>query len=569
MRCLSSLCMILCVCALVVACGPSRSGQPGQLTGAQAERPSAPKRIVTAIRGDPHTLVEAVNSAGGGRVAGVREVEQLLNSGLLLTDNEGQLRPLLAEQAPTLENGLWKLSPDGRMETTWTLKPGVRWHDGAPVTTADLVLAGKIAMDKSLTIAQDVAFEYIESIDAVDERTLRVSWKKPFIEADSLFSYTERSRIMPMPSHHLAEVYENDRVNVLQHPALGQEYVGTGPFRLKEWVVGSHMVLQANDRFVLGRPKLDEIEVRFLWDTNVIVANVLSGAVEMTLGAGLTVEQALLTKQQWPGGRVEMPLLTMTGLWPQHINPDPPIVADARFKRALLHALDRQQIVDTFLGGLVPVADSFIAPDHPDFRTVDPLVVKYPYDTRRAVQLIDEFGYTRDADGSYRDASGKKLAVEVRTTAHDLREKLIHVLADYWLRVGVATEPMIIPRQRAADREFRATTQGFDFRFNPPDVTRYHSSQIPLPENNYRGNNSARYRSAELDALLDTYVVTIPKDERARVLAQIMRHMTDQLVVVPLFHDAEPMMVGNRILNVTARRGDAFPGWNAHEWDVR
>jgi peptide/nickel transport system substrate-binding protein len=320
---------------------------------------------------------------------------------------------------------------------------------------------------------------------------------------------------------------------------------------------------------VLGRPKLDELEVRFLWDTNTIVANVLSGAVELTLGAGLTVEQAMLAREQWRGGRVEAPLETMTGLWPQHINPDPPIIADVRFKRALLHALDRQQIVDTFLGGLVPVADSFIAPDHPDFKVIDPLVAKYPYDTRRATQLIDEFGYARDPDGSYRDSSGKKQSVELRTTAHELREKLLFVLQDQWGKVGVATDPVIIPRQRAADREYRATSQSFDFRFNPADVTRYHSNQIPLPENNYRGNNSSRYRSAELDALLDRYVVTIPREERTQVLAQVIKHMTENLVVVPLFHDAEPALVGNRLLNITARRGDAFAGWNAHEWDVK
>src|SRR5206468_290687 len=125
------------------------------------------------------------------------------------------------------------------------------------------------------------------------------------------------------------------------------EFVGTGPFKLRSWVFGSHMVLAANDQFVLGRPRLDEIEVKFLWDTNVIVSNVLSGAVELTIGEGLTVEQAIMARDQWHDGRVEIPLETMTGLWPQFINPDPPVVADVRFRRALLHALDRQQIVDT------------------------------------------------------------------------------------------------------------------------------------------------------------------------------------------------------------------------------
>src|SRR5439155_20765828 len=124
-------------------------------------------------------------------------------------------------------------------------------------------------------------------------------------------------------------------------------------------------------------------------------------------------------------------------------------------------------------------------------------------------------------DGSFAEPGGRKLSVEVRTTAHDLREKLLFVLADYWQQVGVGLDPIVIPRQRAADREYRATSLSFDFRFNPPEVTRYHSNQAPLPENDYRGNNSARYRSPELDALLDQYVITIPKNERVRLLTQI------------------------------------------------
>ncbi len=555
-------------CVLAACAQPTR---PADLQGgaADAQRTRAPKRIMAAIRGDPYTVVDAINAAGGGRVAGVREVEQLLNAGLGVVDTQGQIRPLLAEVIPSLENGLWKLHADGRMETTWRLRPNALWHDGAPFTGADLQFAARIASDAALTIAQDTAFDFVDSVQAPDAHTLTVTWKGPFIEADTLFTRTERSRIMPMARHLLEQAYAEDPTNILQHPYWTQEFVGTGPYRLREWISGSHLVLRANDAFVLGRPRVDEIDVKFLWDTNVIMANILAGSVELTLGAGMSVDQAILVREQWRDGRVDTPLETLTALWPQFINPDPPVVADVRFRRALLHAVDRQQIVDAFLGGLVPIAHSFISPDEPDYRAIDPSVARYEYDPRRAAQMVEGLGYTKGPDGAFRDATGRRLSVEVRTTAHPLRETLQPVLADYWQQIGIGMDPIIIPRQRAADREYRATTLGFDFRFNPPDVTRYHSSLVPLPENNYRGNNSARYRSAELDGLLERYLVAIPKGERLQLLTQIIRHMSDQLVVVPLFHDAEPALVGNRLLNVGARKGDALQGWNAHEWDVR
>ena len=562
---------LLLTVVLAAGCAPgpgSSSAGPGPQSSSQPS--SGPKRILAAIRGDPFTLVDAVNSAGGGRVAGVREVEQLVNAGLGFVDNQGQTRPLLAETMPTLQNGLWKLLPDGGMETTWKLRQNAAWHDGTPFTSADVQFTARVAANPNLTISQDAAVEFLDRVEAPDPYTVVASWKRAFIDADGLFSrVAERARILPMPRHLLEQAYNDDPSTILQHPYWAYEFLGTGPYRIREWVNGSHLVLQANDSYVLGRPKVDEIQVKFLWDTNVVLANVLSGAVELTLGSGLSVDQAILIREQWRAGRVETPLETMTGLWPQFINPDPPAIADLRFRRALLHAVDRQAIVDTFLGGLVPVAHSFIPPDDPDYGVISPHIVRYDFDQRRAAQLIEEVGYTRGPDGGYRDASGRRLVVELRTTAHPLREQLQPVLGEYWGQVGVGLDPVIIPRQRAADREYRATTLGFDFRFNPPEFTRYHSTQIPLPENNYRGNNNARYRSAELDALIDRYLVTIPRDDRVQVVAQAMRHMTENLVVVPLFHDAEPVLIHERLVNAGSRKGDALQTWNAHEWDVK
>ena len=560
---------ILTLLILVLGCAP-----PRQETSTASSQPApvsapGPKRVTAAIRGDPFTIADSINSAGGGRVAGVRDIEQLVNSGLAMTDPGGQLQPVLAEAVPSTENGQWQVLPDGRMRTTWKLRPDVLWHDGSPFSSADLAFTLQVARDKGLTLAQDAALEFIETVETPDPLTLVVTWKQTFIEADTLLTRTERARTLPMARHVLAQPYADDPANLLQHPYWALDFVGTGPYRIQSWILGSHMVLQANDRYILGRPKIDEIEIKFLWDTNVIVSNVLAGAVEMTIGEGLTVEQAIMARDQWRDGRVEIPLETMTGLWPQFINPDPPVVADARFRRALLHALDRQQIVDTFLAGMVPVADSFISSTNPEYAEIQRSVVRYEYDPARARQLIQGLGYTLGADGFFVGPDGRKLSVEVRTTAHELREKLLFVLADYWQKVGVGLDPIIIPRQRAADREYRATSLSFDFRFNPPEVTRYHSNQVPLPENNYRGNNSARYRNPELDALLDRYVVTIPRQDRTRLLAQIINHMTDQLVVVPLFHDAEPVLIGNRLVNVGSKRGDSLQVWNAKDWDVK
>jgi hypothetical protein len=90
-----------------------------------------------------------------------------------------------------------------------------------------------------------------------------------------------------------------------------------------------------------------------------------------------------------------------------------------------------------------------------------------------------------------------------------------------------------------------------------------------LPDNNYIGNNQARYMNREFDSLLDRYYVTIPMSERINVVGQLIHTISDELIVLPLFYGAEPVVIGSRLLNVAARSSSATQAWNAHEWDLR
>jgi peptide/nickel transport system substrate-binding protein len=131
---------------------------------------------VAAIRGYPKSVSTTIDSAGAGSTAGLREVSQLVSVGLTIMGGEGHLIPRLAESVPTLENGLWKLSPDGRMETTWKIREGAQWQDGAPFTAQDLVFTARIAQDRELAIVMDSSFSRVESLEAPDARTLIVRW---------------------------------------------------------------------------------------------------------------------------------------------------------------------------------------------------------------------------------------------------------------------------------------------------------------------------------------------------------------------------------------------------------
>jgi peptide/nickel transport system substrate-binding protein len=253
------------------------------------------------------------------------------------------------------------------------------------------------------------------------------------------------------------------------------------------------------------------------------------------------------------------------------------VVTDVRFRKALMHALNRQEMVETFMAGLVPVAHTFINPSRPELKAIETNLVRYDYDPQRAMRMLEELGYSRGADGMLRDGSQQRLALEVRAPRNlDIQVKSLLSVVDFWQRVGIAAETLVTPTAQQMEREFRANYTAFEIvrqpnELNSSAVTRYHGSESPLPENNYVGTNRTRYRNAEWDGALDRWRSTIPSTERTEALGQIVRHMSDQLNIMGLFYDTEPTLIANRVKNVipNAKELATTPAWNAHEWDVQ
>ncbi len=565
----------LTVFMLLAGCAapPSRpAGQQSADAGAQ-QRVTTPKRVTVAIRGNPPNLGRERTHPSGSvsSVPGLDGLTELVHAGLTRPNNQGVQLPQLAEAVPTLENGLWKLLPDGHMETTWKIRPTARWQDGQPVTTDDLIFTTQVEQDKELPIPANAMYEMIDRIETPDRRTIVVTWKQPFIEADQLFSY---AAALPLPKHLLERPLAEDKANFFGISYWTNDFVGAGPFRVKDWAMDSHVVLTANPDYVLGRPKLDELEVRFIADPTTLMANVLAG-VEMTVGRALSLDQALQVKDQWREGSFLLRSRAWAPINAQFMNPTPAIVSDARFRQAMLQAIDRQLLVDTIMAGQTSIAHSWVSPENPEYKAIEGSIVKYEFDPRRSVQMIEGLGYRRGSDGFFVDGSGQRLTVELRTTVQNpIHTPTTATVANLWEQIGVGVEQNLVSPQLAQDREYRANFPAFELvqtgnGLNTRDVRKYHSNSIATAENRYTasGNNS-RYSNPEIDAAIERYGTTIPFDDRMQALAKIVNVQTTNLSVMGLMFSTEPTMVSNRLRNVTARSERATEAWNAHEWDV-
>jgi peptide/nickel transport system substrate-binding protein len=479
---------------------------------------------------------------------------------------------MLLETLPTVENGLWKVFPDGRMEVTWRLRPGIKWHDGVPMTVDDLRFTLDVYRDREIGLVAIPSLALVEAVDVRDGQTAIVKWEKPFIDADLYFS-SAASRLptmWPLPRHILEQPFQENKAGFLNLPYWNEAFVGAGPFKMQEWVAGSYAILSANAEYVLGRPKLDQIEVRFFQDRSPLKAALLAGAVHVPIGRGLNADDALQIRSNSQEVKVQLggTLSGVLPIYPQFIDPDPPIVANPQFRRALLMAIDRQELTDTLNNGLAPVAHSWVQADQPEGRAIEGRIVRYAYDARAAAQMIEALGFTRGADGNYQASDGAKLSIGLLT--HE--QNSFHVptslsVQTHWQRLGVDVQLDVLPVARATDLRARALFPSFILLskgvLRGPEAY-FTQRQIPRQENNFFGGNASRYGSAELDGLVERYSRTIPFADRMAILGDMVHQQTDQVTMLPLFFQGTAFILGSpRLKNVL---GDQV--WNAHLWEL-
>jgi peptide/nickel transport system substrate-binding protein len=561
---------IMLAVLLMAACAPARPSPSGD--GASAPTaPSGPKRIVVGVQTEINALATRMVRSGAGTRPGLTEIEQLVNAGLTQLDHANALAPELAEAVPSTANGLWKVFPDGRMETTWKIREGAVWQDGKPFTAEDLVFTVAAGQDPELPLLRNSSLALVEKASAPDPRTFVIEWKQPFIEADSIFAATTGVQHLPLPKHILEGPLTENKAVYETLPYWSTEFVGLGPWRLHEWTLGQSVVLRANDRFALGKPKIDEIELRSYPDPNVLEAAMLSEAVDLPLGTSRSTsfDMAQDLQARW-SGKVSFSPGNVLSFWPQLLNPTPPIVGETRFRKGLVLSLNRQEMVNAFYAGNTQVADTFVSPEEPEFGEIRASAVQYPYDTRQAAEMFQSLGYTLGSDSIYRDASGQRLMMDLHSGPTDILQKAKLSAASQWQQAGVAVTPINDSDAQRSDVRYRATMTGFDTaRFGAGTASfnfrNFRSSEARLPERGYVGLNTTGYINADLDALIERYYVTIPRPERTQVAAQLVQHLSDQVVPLLLFYDVTATAIGARLRNVSAKGNQLY---NAINWEV-
>ena len=492
-------------------------------------------------------------------------VYRLAVEGLTAAAPDGSPRAVLAVEVPTVASGTVRLSPDGAMTVRWTLRPDLRWSDGTPLTSADITFTWRAVMSDPLVSTRE-GYDLITDIETPDQLTALVRYRA--IDA----AYATRFDAL-LPQHVL------DGATDAAVAAYARAPLGTGPFRITEFVSGDHVTAERNERYrVAGRPYLDRVIFRFVSSVEVAKLQLRAGEVD---AAGSLSEADAAELEADPQIRVTsvpspaVETLAFNLMRPGSADPHP-VLGDVAVRRALVLATPKALIVDKLLYGRTRAGSSEI----PIGWAARSDLTQESYDPVLAAKLLDDAGWRRGADG-IRAKDGTRLSLRVvSTTGNKLREQIEQVLVDEWRAVGVELRIANVPSsvltgawqsngvRKRGDFDLLLAQTGLGVTSPDPQTylaQRHRCDAIPRAENNGAGSNYERFCDAGVDRLLDEAGHTLDPLRRRGLYGEVLGVLNERAIAIWLYDRGRYDAFRTRILGYAPNGWDVAT-WNAAEW---
>lgn len=462
--------------------------------------------LTVLIDPEPPTLTTIAHTAGASVLISAKTTEGLLTYGFDLSP-----QPQLATA--------WAVSEDG-LQYTFTLRKGVKWHDGRPFTSADV--AHSIGLLKQYHPRGRATFSSLTEVRTPDAHTAVLVLSKP---VPYLLTALSASESPIVPKH----LYESGKADA--NPANNAP-IGTGPFVFKEWVRGSHVTYERNpDYWDNPRPYVDRLIVRFIPDAAARAAAIEKGEVHLSPGTPV------------PLGDVERlrakPNLVFEANGYQYINGvsrvefnlETPALQDLRVRQAIAHAINRQVVQKTVWygqGRLIP------GPVHPALaKFYVPDLPVLPFDAKRAEALLDEAGYTRGKAGP-----NLRLKLALTPIPNEGGQRTAEYLKQSLGRIGIEVaingqDFATYVRRVYADRAFDLHVSAMSNTFDPTvGIQRLYWSKnfkkgLPF-------SNGSGYSNPEVDRLLEAAAIETDESRRRQAFAEFQRHIVHDLPDITL-----------------------------------
>ncbi|OSJ34128.1 peptide ABC transporter substrate-binding protein [Bradyrhizobium japonicum] len=473
------------------------------------------------------------------------EGARLFYEPLAVWDADGHLKPILAAEIPSLQNG--GLGSDGK-SVTWKLKPGVKWHDGKPFTADDVVFNWEYARDPATSATTIGTYRDIV-VETADELTVRISFRKPTPFWANAFV---GGGIIPK---HLFAEYKGSKSREAPN---NLKPIGTGPYKFVEFQPGDLLRGEINrDYHMPNRPHFDTIEMKGGGDA-VSAARAVIQTGEYDFAWNMLVEDEVLQRLEKGGKGKAVYVLGGNSIESIFINfTDPntevdgersslktrhPAFADPAVRRALSMLVDRESIKKVIYGRAGNTTANYLnGPE--EFVSKNS---KWEFSIDKASAILEEGGWKVGSDG-IREKNGKKLKFVFQTSINGPRQKTQAIIKQACQKAGIEMElkSVVASVFFSSDvgnpdtySKFYADIEELLTVMIQPDpgsyMSRFHSREVPTKQNKWQGMNLPRWISKEYDAIVDAADTEFDPIKRAALYIKCNDLLWQDTVVIPV-----------------------------------
>ena len=463
-----------------------------------------PQTVVMLIESNPLSLDPRV-----GTDAQSERIGSLIFDSLLRRDRNSNLQPWLAERWEVLDPLTYRFH----------LRPGVRFHDGKPLTARDVRYTFQSLLSGEIQSLKASNFSRIASVEAGDDSTVLIRLKEPY--ASFLWNLTQGA---------LGIVPEGAGKD------LGRQPVGSGPFRFVSAAQDEDVVLERNPDYWAEPPRIERVQFRIVPDATTRALELRKGSADIALNV-LTADMVAALRRE-----PDLQVTHEAGNSYQYIAlnlANPRLTLPVR--QAIARAINRDELVASLWQNLVRPASSILPPEHWAYRSD---LAPYAYDPQRAEELLDQAGLPPGPDGV-------RLRLVYKTSTDQAARELASVIQDQLARVGIALDIRSFEFATFYSDITKGNFDLFSLRWiggnDDPDIFEYcfHSAKFPPA-----GANRGHYSNPDVDRLIDQSRASTDLSLRRAAYHQVQQILHDDLPYIHLWYLDNVAVHSRRISNL-------------------
>ena len=493
--------------------------------------------LINAMTGEPSNLIAMIaGDSASSAIAG-----NIFNS-LIKYDENLDYAPELAES--------WKIS-NNQKTITFKLKKGLKWQDGEPLTSSDVLFTWKLITNPKTRTPYAADYQLVKKALTPDPLTFKITYADSYAPALDTWA-----SLHILPKH----ILKNEDIN---NTFFSRNPIGSSYYKLNDWISGQQVTLIANNKSTSGPPLIKKLISRIIPDTSSQFLELTADNIDL-MNINPIQYQRVFPARKDLQKKIGLYKELGNGYTYLGFNLKKAPFNDIKVRQAINYAIDKEEVIKGVLLGL---GESISSPYKPGTRWNNPNLKPYPYNPSKALKLLSDAGYIKNDKGILLK-DGKPLKFEIITNQNKQREMTAVLIQRRLQEIGIEVSIRVIEWASFVNRfiktgDFDVVVLGWSLSLDPDQYNIWHSSQQGPGQFNFLG-----YSNKNVDKLLEVGRKELNTLKREKIYHEFSKYLLEDSPIVYLYAGYGLSAVHKRIKGIKQPTPPAGIYHNSYDWFI-